>query len=203
MTRTSDAKQRLLSAMLDLMWEGSYGSVTIDDICKRANVKKGSFYHFFESKADLAVDALEALWVNQWKPTLDEKFSPSVEPLKRITSYLEHAYSRQCEMKVGTGKTLGCPLCSVGSEVSTQEPKLSAKIREILARKRRYWESALRDAVAEGSIEPCDPVTKAACLSGLVEGIVSQARIMNDPALMQPLPQVVLDFLRPKAPAAR
>ncbi len=201
MTRTSDAKERLLSAMLDLMWEGSYGAVTIDDICKRANVKKGSFYHFFESKADLATAALEARWVNKWKPLLDQQFSPSVDPLKRITSHLEQAYSRQCELQVGTGKVLGCPLCSVGSEVSTQEVKLSEKIRDILARKRRYWESALRDAVAEGLIEPCDPVAKAACLSALVEGIVSQARIMNDQSLMKPLPQIALEYLRPRTPA--
>lgn len=199
MSRTSDAKERLLAAILDLMWEGSYGAVTIDDICTRANVKKGSFYHFFQSKVDLAAAALETLWVEQWKPLLDSEFSPSVEPLKRISSYLQHAYEKQCELKEKTGKILGCPLCSVGSEVSTQEPVLSAKVREILARKRRYWESALRDAAAEGSIEPCDPAKKAAALSALIEGTVSQARIMNDPEIMRPLPQLAIDFLRSKS----
>ena len=43
MGRTSDANERLMSAALDLIWEESYGAVTIDDICKRADVKKGSF----------------------------------------------------------------------------------------------------------------------------------------------------------------
>jgi len=32
----------LMEAALDLIWEESYGAVTIDDICKRADVKKGS-----------------------------------------------------------------------------------------------------------------------------------------------------------------
>lgn len=203
MSRTSDAKERLLDAVLELMWEGSYGAVTIDDICTRANVKKGSFYHFFESKVDLAAAGLDALWQNEWKPVLDAKFSPSVEPLKRITSYLEAAYTKQCELKLRTGKALGCPLCSVGSEVSTQESKLTLKVREILALKRRYWESALRDAVAEGAIEPCDPVEKAASLSGLIEGIVSQSRIMNNPDLMRNLPQLAIDYLRPRVPVSR
>ena len=40
MGRTSDADERLMTAARDLMWEESYGSVTIDDICKRAEVKK-------------------------------------------------------------------------------------------------------------------------------------------------------------------
>ena len=33
MGRTSDANERLMDAALDLIWEESYGAVTIDDIC--------------------------------------------------------------------------------------------------------------------------------------------------------------------------
>src|SRR5438105_14905643 len=62
MGRTSDANERLMDAALDLIWEESYGAVTIDEICKRADVKKGSFYYFFYSKATLAKSALERMW---------------------------------------------------------------------------------------------------------------------------------------------
>ena len=41
--------------------------------------------------------------------------------------------------------------------------------------------AVIRDAVAEGLIEPCDPVEKAGAFAGLIEGIVCQCRIMNDP----------------------
>ena len=43
MGRTSNAKERLLQVAFDLIWEQSYGSVSVDDICARAKVKKGSF----------------------------------------------------------------------------------------------------------------------------------------------------------------
>src|SRR4029079_14564155 len=127
MGRTSDANERLMDAALDLIWEESYGAVTIDDICKRADVKKGSFYYFFKSKAELAVAALEKMWRDDWKPTLDEQFSPSVDPLTRLTKYLEGIYPRLLELSKKHGKFLGCPACSVGSEVSTQEIDVSAK----------------------------------------------------------------------------
>ena len=110
-----------MTALLSLMWEESYGSVTIDGICQRAGVKKGSFYYFFDSKADLAVAALERLWNESWKPHLDTVFSSSIEPLDRITRYLESVYERQIEFKQKFGKVLGCPVCSVGSEISTQD----------------------------------------------------------------------------------
>lgn len=202
MGRTSDADERLMTAALDLMWEESYGAVTIDDICKRADVKKGSFYYFFQSKAALAVAALEKLWRDDWKPAMDARFSPTVPPLERIRGYLESPYSRQCQLREQTGKVLGCPVCSVGSEVSTQEADVGGKVREIVARKRKYLESAIRDAVAEGAIEPCDAAQKALALGCLMEGAVSQARIMNDTEPLKNLPAMGLDLLRVKMPAA-
>ena len=198
MGRTSDADERLMTAALELMWQESYGAVTIDDICQKAGVKKGSFYYFFDSKAALAVAALEKLWRDDWKLKMDTLFSPAVEPMARLKSYLEGVYSRQCQCSKETGKVLGCPVFSVGSEVSTQEVDVNAKIREILARKRRYLESAIRDAVAEGAIEPCDPAQKALALACMVEGAVSQARIMNDPEMLKNLPVLGLDLLRPR-----
>jgi TetR/AcrR family transcriptional repressor of nem operon len=201
MGRTSDADQRLKQAALDLMWEGSYGAVTIDLICQRADVKKGSFYYFFKSKAELAVAALEMLWAETWKPTLDRCFSSSVDPLDRITSYLEALITWQKEIKAKTGKVLGCAVNSVGSEVSTKEVDVSAATRELVSRKLRYYESAIRDAVAQGAIEPCDPTEASLALLGLIEGIVTQARIMNDLEILRRLPEMALGLLRAKAKA--
>lgn len=185
-----------MTATLDLIWSSSYGGVTIDDICEKAGVKKGSFYYFFDSKADLAAAAIERLWNEDWKPRLDAVFSPTVEPLKRLTAYLEHLYHIQIKYKSQTGKVLGCPMCSLGSEVSTRDEGLGAKIRELMERKRRYIESAIRDAVADGAIEPCDPVQKARGLCALIEGVLGQGRIMNDTEPVRRLPSLALDLLR-------
>jgi TetR/AcrR family transcriptional repressor of nem operon len=199
MGRTSNADQRLMDAALELMWEESYGSVTIDHICQRAEVKKGSFYYFFKSKAELAVAALEKLWKDEWKPMLDQCFSSSVDPLVRLTTYFEQIYACHLEIKARFGKVLGCPVCTVGSEVSTQEVDVSATIRDIMSRKRRYYESAIRDAVAQGVIEPCDPAEESLALFALLEGLVSQARIMNDPVVLKRLPAMALGLLRVKS----
>ncbi len=201
MGRTSDADERLMDAALDLIWEESYGAVTIDDICNRAGVKKGSFYYFFDSKSDLAVAALERMWVQTWKPRMDASFSPSLNPLDRLTAYLASIYEKQVEVKKEHGKVLGCPVFSMGSETSTHEADINGKIREILNRKRRYYESTIRDALAEGLIEPCDPAEKANAFAGLIEGIVCQCRIMNDPEVAKSLPETALRLLGAKTSA--
>jgi TetR/AcrR family transcriptional repressor of nem operon len=191
-----------MDAALGLMWEENYGSVTIDDICGRADVRKGSFYHFFESKSDLAVAAVDRLWLDTWQPELDRAFSASVEPIARLKGYLAGIHAKQSEIATRHGKVLGCPICSVGSEVSTSDPVLGGKLREIFSNKIRYYESAIRDAVAEGSIEACDPHERAVSLMGLIEGIVAQARIMNDLEILRRLPQMGLDLLRAKVAVA-
>lgn len=198
MGRTSDANERLMDAALDLIWEESYGAVTIDDICKRADVRKGSFYYFFNSKSQLAVAALERLWEQTWKPTLDSVFSSSSDPLTRLTTYLHGIYERQVEVKRKHGKVLGCPVVSMGSETCTCDNEINVKIRELLSRKRKYYESAIRDAVAEGVIPPCDPAEKTMAFAALIEGTISQARIMNDPEVARSLSTVGLGLLGAK-----
>ena len=201
MGRTSDANERLMDAALDLIWEESYGAVTIDDICKRADVKKGSFYYFFSSKSELAVAALERMWQEESKPKMDAIFSPSVEPLTRIRTYLASMYDFQAEIKQKHGKVLGCPVMSVGSETCTcaDEQAVGNKIRELFTRKRRYYESAIRDALAEGSIEPGDAAEKAGAVAGLIEGILTQARILNDPEVLRSLPDLAMRILGAKS----
>src|SRR3954463_3853259 len=155
MGRTSDANIRLMDAALDLIWGESFGAVTIDDICNRAEVKKGSFYYFFSSKSELAIAALERMWNEESKPKMDSLFSASIEPLVRITSYLEFMAEKQREIHAKHGKVLGCPVASVGSETCacSEQSAIGDKMREMFLRKRRYYESAIRDAVADGSIE--------------------------------------------------
>src|SRR5687768_7645459 len=79
MGRASDAKERLMKAVGELIWTGSYGSTTIDQICEKAGVKKGSFYYFFDSKADLAAAALDAWWEDK-RPDRIRFFPPPPPP---------------------------------------------------------------------------------------------------------------------------
>jgi TetR/AcrR family transcriptional repressor of nem operon len=179
MGRASDAKERLMDAVQALIWEGSYGSTTIDDICEKAGVKKGSFYYFFDSKCDLAVTALDREW-ETFKPQLDAVFSPALPPVDRLRKLFKFMYDEQAEMKAQCGHVLGCPLCTLGSEVSTQEERLRAKVQELLGYWPRYLETTIRDAHAEGSLDAPDAAKAAQMVFVYLEGLLAQARIQNN-----------------------
>ena len=184
MGRVSDAKNKLMDAELELIWTESYGSTTIDQICEKAGVKKGSFYHFFESKSQLAAAALDANWQNK-RPELDGMFSVAVPPLVRLQHYCNFSYQFQKEIFTKYGHVLGCPLFALGCEVCTQEDALQKKIESILEYKRKYIEAAIRDAISNGDIEPRDPAAAARMVMAYYEGLLTQARIQNDVEILR------------------
>ncbi len=184
MGRSSDAKERLLKAVTELIWCGSYGSTTVDQICERAGVNKGSFYHFFDSKAALAEQAILSGW-SEFRIQYDRVFSPSQTPLQRLHAYCEFCQSNQAELKKQYGHVLGCPLFTLGSEVSTQEAALKRAIEHVMMQIIRYFETTVRDAVAEGEIPVVEPAWAARDLFAYAEGLLTQARIHNDVAVLR------------------
>jgi TetR/AcrR family transcriptional regulator, transcriptional repressor for nem operon len=183
-----------MEAVRELIWTGSFGSTTIDQICEKAGVKKGSFYYFFESKADLAVLALEEKWESH-RVDLDRIFSSTVPPLERLKQYCEYNYRFQKEICTQYGRVLGCPLFSLGAEVSTQEDELQKKIQGILDQKRKYLESAIRDAHAAGLIHAPEAKRKAQVLFAYYQGLATQARIENDLEPLRTAVQGTYDLL--------
>ena len=59
MRKTSDTKSRIVSSAWKLFYEQGYDNTTIDDIVEASNSSKGSFYHYFKSKDELAIQVTD------------------------------------------------------------------------------------------------------------------------------------------------
>jgi len=87
--KKTSAKNKLLEAAFVLIRTKGYASTTVDDLCAHAGVSKGSFFHYFETKEDLAVKAAE-----HWSLVTGiffesapyHKFS---DPLERLLGYVD------------------------------------------------------------------------------------------------------------------
>jgi TetR/AcrR family transcriptional repressor of nem operon len=191
-------KERLTDAAMDLIWENSYGATSVDAICERAGAKKGSFYYFFKSKSELAAASLEADWGKK-RARMDAIFSPTVPPLARLEHYFDFVHDRLAEIQKKCGSILGCPLLSVGSEVSTQDQIVRETIDRIMDSKLNYFISAVRDAAAQGLIKAPDPEAKARALFACYQGTMAQARIQNDLELLREFKHVAMDILGVKS----
>jgi TetR/AcrR family transcriptional repressor of nem operon len=179
---------------MEMIWESSYGSVSVDDICTKADVNKGSFYYAFKSKSDLAVAAFERHWENK-RPLMDKLFSAQLTPLERLDGYCQLIIRDQKEKYQSFGKMLGCPFCSVGSELSTQDEKIRQKAEQVSARIMKYLEALVRDLAAGGLIEAKDPSELAQEVYSYITGVLMQAKIENSVRHVERLQHGVMRLL--------
>ena len=83
------SQTKLLDATLKVVRTKGYHAARIDDICSAAGVTKGSFFHHFESKDDLALAAAA-----HWREHVNDTFAHAAynnvsDPLDQLLAYLE------------------------------------------------------------------------------------------------------------------
>lgn len=179
MGRSSDAREKLLAVAFDLIHENSYGSVSVDHICTRAGVNKGSFYYFFKTKTDLVVAAYEEHW--QLKvPDYEKIFSKQNPPLKRLALWCDYILKIQKQRHAKYGHACGCPYSSVGGELATRDAKVRRSAQNLIERHVKYLAGAIEDAQREGQAETGDAQTKAELVHSFVIGLLLRAKIYND-----------------------
>lgn len=164
-----------------------YNSLGIAEICARAEVKKGSFYHFFESKQALTVEVVDAYWQGERSCWVEELSVPA-PALDRLRRLLDAMAAVQRRMKEDSGTVDGCLLGNLALELSTREPDIKARLEEIFDEQIQLVATVLTDAAAEGAI-PTDrasmPIARA--LVAQLEGMVLFAKLKNDPAVLDDL----------------
>ena len=84
-----ESKTKLLNAALNVIRAKGYSATTIDDICHAAGVTKGSFFHHFKSKDELAVAA-----ASYWGTMTGGFFAAAPyhklkDPLERLLGYVD------------------------------------------------------------------------------------------------------------------
>lgn len=195
MGRISDARQRLLDAANELTGKLGYNAVTVDAICEHAGVKKGSFYHYFESKAALGQAAIDDWWESKSRPRLESCFAADVPPLERIQRYVDSLYHWQVERKQRGEQVLGCLGFSVAMEGAGVDREVHEATQRVLQRKRRYFETAIRDAQQAGLIQVADVEATAQAVYSLFEGALARTRIQDNPEVLVGLYDQILLLL--------
>ncbi|MDQ9171869.1 TetR/AcrR family transcriptional regulator [Oxalobacteraceae bacterium R-40] len=84
-----ESKLKLLDAALHVIRAKGYAATTVDDICRRAGVTKGSFFHHFKSKEDLALAAIGHFSAMAEGLFYGAPFTAAEDPLDRLLGYVE------------------------------------------------------------------------------------------------------------------
>ncbi len=180
MGRTSDARERLLDAAQALMHQRGYAAIGVAEICARADVRKGSFYHFFASKEALSIAAIDAYWAAQ-RPAWLAARDGDADPVARLEAVVRAQVDAQHAYKAATGNLDGCLLANLGIELSDREPLVRNRIQEIFDEQI----GIVTDIVTQIGVP--DPVDAARSVLAQLEGAVLFAKLRNDPMLLDGL----------------
>lgn len=183
----SDTYQRIIQSAKELIHSKSYADVGVAAICEKADVKKGSFYHFFPSKQELTVAVIDDYFADFKDGILDEAFSPRIPPLKRFEVFVERVIEMQEHLYKQTGKVYGCPFGNLAIEISTQDEVLRQKLERLFLKFQQFIREALEDAVAQGDLPPVDIDKTSSGMLAYFEGSMLLAKTRNQPDLLRQL----------------
>ncbi|MVF25031.1 TetR/AcrR family transcriptional regulator [Methylocaldum sp. BRCS4] len=180
-----DTRDRLLQTAAALMWERSFQATGVDELCQRANAKKGSFYHFFPSKSDLAVAAMESFWEHARAGIFEPVFSGSESGLTQLRELIERIHELQVQVSAEKGGVLGCPFGNLGQEMARQDEKIREALQKIFDSHCQFIEAALVRAEQAGEIPAGDNRQRAKNIFALLEGALLLAKVANDPQIFR------------------
>jgi TetR/AcrR family transcriptional repressor of nem operon len=86
--------------------------------------------------------------------------------------------------------------------VATTDPELRDRLQEILAEFLSYYESAIRDGQADGTVVPGDAGMLARMVFAFSEGLLLHARMKNDLAPLDDFEAGALHLLAAKTPVS-
>lgn len=173
-----------MQAAAGLFMRQSYGMVSVDDIAVAAGIRKGSFYHHFSSKADLALAAYEFMWA-EGRRALDACFSPTVPVAERLPKFAEGMYRWQKDIFDKEGKIYGCPLCSAGAEMGAQDERIRAHLKTIYDGHCAYYASVLRDMPGLEPLDGADRERLSREMFSYTMGVLANAKVANDPEVIR------------------
>ncbi|MEU5731311.1 TetR/AcrR family transcriptional regulator [Streptomyces antimycoticus] len=203
MGRTSDAKEKILNAAHSLIELRGYSALGVAEICKAADVPKGSFYYFFESKEALALAVLDEHWHTQrgqWARALED----DAEPLSRLRRLFEQTQAGLRAGQQSCGTVSGCMFGNLTLELSNQTEPIRARLQQIFDAQVEMVDTVIAKARERGEVTVGDTRDAARSVVAQLEGQVLFAKLYNNTQHLEALWENCLALLsaRPTGMAA-
>ncbi len=169
-TTIPPAKHKLLDAALHVIRAKGYAATTVDDICRQAGLTKGSFFHHFKSKDDLALAA-----VAYWRAMTEEFFATApyhaaTDPLERLLGYLDF----RGRILAGDLADYTCLLGTLVQETYDTHPAIRAACEQALS---SHVAELTRDLQAAKKLRAPKAAWTAKSVGNLIQSVLQGAFI--------------------------
>lgn len=187
--RGSGVREKLLDQGITILSEQGYNGTGLKQILDSADIPKGSFYNYFQSKDDYGAEVIRhytdrvVAQCDQWLAT------PNLDALSALVGYLDAFMekSRQTQFREG------CLLGNLGAEIGDAGEACMNALKASLSRVQDRFEAAIRRAQDEGSIRrDLSSSVMAELLLNAWEGAVMRMRVEKSTKPLEEVRELLL-----------
>lgn len=146
-----DSRTAMLETGMNIMLEKGYTNTGIQEILSALGIPKGSFYHYFDSKENYAVEVIRH-YEQKYTAELEQVLSDAARsPLARLRHLCESGKARLSTQDWRKG----CLIGNLGQEMSDQSEILRRELSIIITKWRRMIASCILEGQQVGEIKQC------------------------------------------------
>jgi TetR/AcrR family transcriptional regulator, transcriptional repressor for nem operon len=144
-----ESKARILDAALHVIRAKGYSATRIEDVCEEAGLTKGSFFHHFSSKEELAIAAAD-----YWSEVTSALFATApyhapADPVDRVLAYVDF---RKALLR-GELPEFTCLVGTMTQEVYGTHPAIRAACERSISSHARTLVGDLEAAMRERGVQ--------------------------------------------------
>ena len=186
-------RERVVSAALDQVAEGGYGSAGVQAVAARAGVAVGSVYRHFPSKGDLFAEAFRRASQRELDVVVQVS-EPDGRPARERVAAAVEAFAR---------RALAGPVLAYALLAEPVDPAVEAERLRFRTGYRDAFARVLEDGVRDGELRPHDTRTVAAALVGaLGEALVGPLSALDGDGSKEALVATIVQFSEEALPRA-
>ena len=188
-TKGEERRQSIRTAAYHCFRDAGYHETSVDTICEKAGISKGSFYWHYDTKQAVFVDILET-WTREVVDELHEQFEAAVANENYVQAIIE-ALARETRR----GRLI-IPVWLEFAALSRHEPRLQEALGFFYRRMRAAIAHMLRP-ITTGHIDEGALEGVAAGVLGAYAGILMQDLAGNEDVQAENAMLQVMSVLRP------
>jgi len=189
-------KLELLEAGTRLMLEKGYSNCGLQEVLESCGVPKGSFYYYFDSKEDFALQIIRHFDQGYTEQILSSLRDKTLSPTERLKMYCTTHRQRIEERKC----TRGCLIGNLSQEMAGQSEVLREELEKVFLRWTDVFAACMEEGQKKGEIrKDFDALQLADLFLSGWEGAILRAKSTRSVKPLETFVELTFTFISTKA----